>query len=71
MYEAQKISQILKIHPFAAKSYIKATSKYSMNEVKKIIKYCREIDLISKGIKSNNNREGILLKELIYKMTYV
>ena len=42
-----------------------------MNEVKKIIKYCREIDLISKGIKSNNNREGILLKELIYKMTYV
>ena len=70
MYEAQKISQILKIHPFAAKSYIKATSKYSMNEVKKIIKYCKEIDLISKGIKSNNNREGILLKELIYKMTY-
>jgi len=69
--ETQKISQILKIHPFAAKSYMKATSKYSMNEVKRIIKYCKEIDLISKGIKYNNNKGGILLKELIYKMTYV
>ena len=69
--ETKNISQILKIHPFAAKSYMKATNKYSMSDVKKIIKYFKEIDLISKGIKLNNNKEGILLKELIYKMTYV
>jgi len=66
-----KISQILKIHPFAANSYIKASNNYNFDDVKRIIKYFKELDLISKGIKYNSNKEGILLKELIFKMIYV
>ena len=64
------ISQKLKIHPFVLKSYLKATKKYTFNEVKNIIKYCKEIDLISKGVKYNSNKESMLLKELIFKMIY-
>ena len=68
--DSNKISQLLKIHPFAAKSYLKGINNYTFDEVKKNIKYCKEIDLISKGINYNSNKEGVLLKELIYKMIY-
>ena len=48
----QSIAANLNIHPFVAKSYHRASNRYSIDKIKQILEYLSELDLVSKGIKS-------------------
>ena len=64
----QSISTELNMHPFVAKSYNRASNKYSVDKIKQILEYLCELDLISKGIKSLKFNYNSIVREMSYKL---
>ena len=64
----QSIAANLNIHPFVAKSYHRASNKYSIDKIKQILEYLSELDLVSKGIKSLKFNYNTTVREMSYKL---
>jgi len=58
----------LKVNPYFVKEYVLAARNFPMKKASSAISVLREFDLKSKGVQSNNVRQGDLLKELLYKI---
>jgi DNA polymerase-3 subunit delta len=63
-------STALGVHEFFIGDYEKAARNYSPRKVELIFHHLREYDMRSKGVGGNNEAEGELLKELIFKILH-
>ena len=70
MSDPNNISSLISVHPFVARSYIKASNNYKMNEIINIINSIKNLDLISKGIKQIKSDNKNLIGEMIFKIFY-
>ena len=68
--DANNISSVISVHPYVARSYVKANQNYNLNELYIIINFIRDLDLISKGLKQIKSSNQSLMAELIYKIFY-
>ena len=64
------ISSEISVHPYVARSYVKAMHNYTLNELFLIIKFIKELDLISKGLKQLKTDSKALMGQIIYKIFY-
>jgi len=60
----------LGVHEFFIGDYEKAARNYTPRKVELIFNHLREYDMRSKGVGGNNEEEGELLKELIFKILH-
>jgi DNA polymerase-3 subunit delta len=60
----------LKIHPFVAKNYLKASKTFNAWKTMNILAIIRETDARSKGINNAGTEDGELMKELIFKILH-
>lgn len=63
-----ELAAILKVHPFFVSTYVQATKKYSIDQLKKNIAYIHLADLHSKGIDAPAIGDLDLLKVLLCKL---
>ncbi len=68
--DPNNISTLISVHPYVARSYIKASNNYNMNEIVNIINSIKNLDLISKGIKQIKSSNKNLMGEMIFKIFY-
>ncbi len=68
--DQQSVASALKIHPFFAKDYIKASQTFNINKLVYIISVLRDYDLKSKGVNNISMSDGELLKEMIFKIMH-
>ena len=66
--ESDNISSVIGVHPYVAKSYLKAKSNYNLREIINIINHLRKLDLISKGIIQIKSGYRSLMYEMIFKI---
>ena len=66
--ESDNISSVIGVHPYVAKSYLKAKSNYNVKEIINIINHLRKLDLISKGIIQIKSGYRSLMYEMIFKI---
>ena len=66
--ESDNISSVIGVHPYVAKSYLKAKSNYNLREIINIINHLRKLDLISKGIIQIKSSYRSLMYEMIFKI---
>ena len=66
----KEVANVLGIHPFIAKEYLKAVQNYNQNKLLHIPSYLRETDLKAKGVNNNSTPDGELLKELVFKIIH-
>jgi DNA polymerase-3 subunit delta len=64
----RNVASALKVNPYFVKEYVLAARNFPMKKASSAITVLREFDLKSKGVQSNNVRQGDLLKELLYKI---
>ena len=64
------ISSEISVHPYVARSYVKAMQNYTLNELFMIISFIKELDLISKGLKQLKADNKALMGQIIYKLFY-
>ena len=64
------ISTEISVHPYVARSYVKAMQNYTLNELFLIINFIKELDLISKGLKQLKTDNKALMGQIIYKIFY-
>ncbi len=62
------ISSTLSVHPYVAKSYMKAMQNYNLTELFVILNFVKELDLISKGLKQIKPDSKALMGEIIYRI---
>ena len=60
----------LKINPYFADDYIKASANYSYESAEKAIGVLREYDLKSKGVDNTSTEQGDLLREMTFKLLH-
>ncbi len=66
----KEMVSILKISPFAAKDYVSALRKYSLNKIIEIVTLLKDADLKLKGVNSGSEDEGQILKELVVRLIH-
>ncbi len=64
------VAKTLKVNPYFAKDYVKASASYSPRKLVSIIDLLREFDLKSKGVGNTSANEADLLKELCFRIVY-
>jgi DNA polymerase-3 subunit delta len=64
------VAQALKVHPFATRDLIKATTIYPPKKISSNISILHEYDLKSKGVNNSSFTEGDLMRELIFKLMH-
>lgn len=64
------VAKTLGIRPFFVTDYVTAAKHYPMRKVAQIIALLRDADVKSKGVGSNNQANGDLLKELLFKIMH-
>lgn len=67
---AEAAASELRIHPFVAKNYQKASKTFNAWKTMNIIALIRETDARSKGINNAGTEDGELMKELVFKMLH-
>ena len=67
----RNIASVLRVNPFFAKDYINAARKYSLSAAINCIRFLKDADLQSKGIKGGAMKDGDILKELVFKLLHV
>lgn len=67
----RNIASVLKINPFFVKDYTTACRKYSLGAAINCIRFLKDADLQSKGVKGGSMTEGEILKELVFKLLHV
>ncbi len=68
--DPNNISSLISVHPYVARSYVKASNNYRMTEIISIINSIKNLDLISKGIKQIKADNKNLMGEMIFKIFY-
>ncbi|MFL3001820.1 MAG: DNA polymerase III subunit delta [Cytophagales bacterium] len=68
--DPNNISSLISVHPYVARSYVKASNNYKLNEIVNIINAIKNLDLISKGIKQIKSGNKNLMGEMIFKIFY-
>ena len=68
--DPNNISSLISVHPYVARSYVKASNNYKLNEIVNIINAIKNLDLISKGIKQIKSTNKNLMGEMIFKIFY-
>lgn len=66
----QAMAGILKVRPFFLKDYLQASRNYGQEKVIQNIHHLKMADLQVKGVGSNQNQPGEVLKELIFKLMH-
>jgi len=64
------VAKALGIRPFFVTDYTNAARNYPMRKVAQIIAMLRDADVKSKGVGANNQSQGDILKELLFKMMH-
>ena len=64
------VAKALGIRPFFVVDYVNAARNYPMRKVAQIIALLRVADVKSKGVGANNQSQGDILKELLFKMMH-
>lgn len=64
------VAKALGIRPFFVPDYINAGKNYPMRKVAHIIAMLRDADVKSKGVGANNQTQGDILKELLFKIMH-
>ncbi len=64
------ISSEISVHPYVARSYVRAMQNYTLNELFMIISFIKELDLVSKGLKQLKVDNKALMGQIIYKLFY-
>jgi DNA polymerase-3 subunit delta len=64
------VAKALGIRPFFVTDYVAAARNYPMRKVAQIIAMLRDADVKSKGVGANNQSQGDILKELLFKMMH-
>ena len=64
------VAKALGIRPFFVTDYTTAAKNYPMRKVAQIIAMLRDADVKSKGVGANNQSQGDILKELLFKMMH-
>jgi DNA polymerase-3 subunit delta len=64
------VAKALGIRPFFVTDYVSAARNYPMRKVAQIIAMLRDADVKSKGVGANNQSQGDILKELLFKMMH-
>ena len=64
------VAKALGIRPFFVPDYINAGKNYPMRKVAQIIAMLRDADVKSKGVGANNQTQGDILKELLFKIMH-
>ena len=64
------VAKALGIRPYFVTDYITASKKYPMRKVAQIIAMLRDADVKSKGVGANNQSQGDILKELLFKIMH-
>ncbi|MFY0631347.1 MAG: DNA polymerase III subunit delta [Flavobacteriaceae bacterium] len=64
------VAKALGIRPFFVVDYVTAARNYPMRKVAQIIAMLRDADVKSKGVGANNQTQGDILKELLFKMMH-
>ncbi len=66
----KNMASVLRINPYFISEYELAAKKYNPRKTANIISLIREYDMRSKGYANASSNEGVLLKELIYKILH-
>lgn len=66
----EQVAKALGIRPFFVPEYTSAARNYPMRKVAQIIAMLREADVKSKGVGANNQTQGDILKELLFKIMH-
>ncbi len=66
----ESLAKELKIRPFFIRDYILAAGNFNRDQVINNIGYLRTADLMVKGVGSQRNSPGEILKELIFKLMH-
>lgn len=64
------VAKALGIRPFFVPEYSSAARNYPMRKVAQIIAMLRDADVKSKGVGANNQSQGDILKELLFKIMH-
>ncbi|WP_337040674.1 DNA polymerase III subunit delta [Emticicia sp. 17c] len=64
------IASLLKVNSFFAKDYLNASRNYSLPKVMAIIHSLKIADLKSKGVDSGDEKEGDILKRLVFEILH-
>jgi DNA polymerase-3 subunit delta len=64
------VAKALGVRPFFVTDYITAARNYPMRKVAQIIAMLRDADVKSKGVGANNQSQGDILKELLFKILH-
>lgn len=66
----EALAKELKVRESVVKEYIRAAGNYNLNQVINNIGYLRMADIMVKGVGSQRNSPGEILKELIFKLMH-
>ena len=64
------VARALKVNPYFVSDYQTAARNYPLKKVSQIISLLRDADLKSKGVGAQNQNDGDILKELLFKMMH-
>ncbi len=64
------LASALKISPFFVKDYISAARNYSYSKVIQNISFLHKADLAVKGVESNQLKDGVILKQLVFELLH-
>ncbi len=64
------LASTLKIAPFFVKDYISAARNYSYSKVIQNISFLHKADLAIKGVESNQLKDGVILKQLVFELLH-
>ncbi|MBK6444476.1 MAG: DNA polymerase III subunit delta [Bacteroidetes bacterium] len=64
------VASILGVHPYFVQDYESAAKAYSRDHCIRNISYIRDYDLRAKGIKASSANDGMLMKELVYRILH-
>lgn len=67
----RNLASVLKVNPYFAKDYLNAARKYTLSASINCIRFLKDADLQSKGIKGGAMKDGDILKELVFKLLHV
>ncbi len=67
----RNIASVLKVNPYFAKDYLTGIRNYNLTATFNCIRFLKDADLQSKGIKGGSMKEEDIMKELVFKLLHV
>ena len=67
----RNLASVLKVNPFFVKDYITGIRNYNLSATVNCIRFLKDADLQSKGIKGGSMKDEDIMKELVFKLLHV